>query len=157
MIADLIWTTVKRNISELKALDNNPRTITEEKYNKLDKSIGDVGNFKPLVADFDLTILGGNQRLRALISNGFTEVEVSVPSRPLTEHERQRIVILDNIHAGEFDMDILANEFDEELLVELDFDLPDTDLSNDDLIEPKPAQPKTVTCPHCGTEFNPKS
>lgn len=125
-MADLIWHTEVVDIDSLKLLDNNPRTITEDKFSQLDNSIGELGNLKPLIGDFDKqTILGGNQRYKALKSNGFTQVEVSFPSRKLTRKEREKIIILDNIHGGLFDMDILANEFELETLQELDFDLTD--------------------------------
>lgn len=125
------WTTKKIKISELKPLKNNPRKIEDEEYNKLDRSVGDLGNFKPLIVDFDLTIIGGNQRYEVLKSNGFEEVEVSVPERKLKKKEKDKIVLLDNLHSGEFDMDLLASDFAEAIEdLELDFDFEETDFSD---------------------------
>lgn len=112
---DLTWHTEKRKVSELKLLENNPRIISNSDLEKLKNDISSVGNFKPLVCDLDLTILGGNQRMRVINRTGEEEVEVSMPNRKLTENEKKKIIILDNEHRGEFDLDILKKEFMEEL------------------------------------------
>lgn len=125
MANDLKWTTKTVKLSELKGLDNNPRTVTDEKFNKLDASIGELGNFRPLVVDHDLTVLGGNQRYKVLSSNGYEEVEVTVPTRKLSKRERELVVLHDNVHAGEFDFEMLAAEFDADILAELDIELPE--------------------------------
>lgn len=114
------WHTETRKISELKQWESNPRTITDEEYGKLKESIGDLGNFEPLVINVDGTVLAGNQRLRVHLERGDQEVEVSVPERELTEQEIKKIGLISNRHSGEWDMDKLANEF-EDVLTELDF------------------------------------
>ena len=119
------WTTKKVKVSDLTLLDNNPRTITEHEIKRLVKSLKDNGNFKPIIVNKDLTVLGGNQRLRALQSIGITEVLASVPEKQLTEKEVKRIVLLDNDHNGEFDISALANEFEDAIRdIEMDFSLP---------------------------------
>lgn len=115
------WHTETRKISELKQWESNPRTITDEEYGKLKESIGDLGNFEPLVINVDGTVLAGNQRLRVHLERGDQEVEVSVPERELTEQEIKKIGLISNRHSGEWDMDKLANEF-EDVLTELGFD-----------------------------------
>lgn len=136
----MIWHTEVRKISELKNWEGNPRTISEESYKTLKKSIGDLGNFEPLVINIDGTVLAGNQRLRVHKEQGDTEVEVSVPERELTEEEIKKIGIISNRHSGEWDMDKLANEF-EDVLEELGFDdlMPEVelDVKEDDYEEPE--------------------
>jgi len=136
----MIWHTEIRKISELKNWEDNPRTISEESYKTLKKSIGDLGNFEPLVINIDGTVLAGNQRLRVHKEQGDTEVEVSVPERELTEEEIKKIGIISNRHSGEWDMDKLANEF-EDVLEELGFDdlMPEIelDVKEDDYEEPE--------------------
>lgn len=136
----MIWHTEIRKISELKNWESNPRTISEESYKTLKKSIGDLGNFEPLVINIDGTVLAGNQRLRVHKEQGDTEVEVSVPERELTEEEIKKIGIISNRHSGEWDMDKLANEF-EDVLEELGFDdlMPEVelDVKEDDYEEPE--------------------
>lgn len=115
------WHTETRKISELKNWENNPRTITSDSYKELKESIDDLGNFEPLVINIDGTVIAGNQRLRVHIERGDKEVEVSVPERELTEQEIKKIGLISNRHSGEWDMDKLANEF-EDVLEELGFD-----------------------------------
>ena len=123
------WHTETRKISELKNWESNPRTISKEAYQELKESIDDLGNFEPLVVNVDGTVIAGNQRLRVHIENGDSEVEVSVPERELTEEEIKKIGLISNRHSGEWDMDKLANEF-EDVLEELGFDdlMPEVEL-----------------------------
>lgn len=115
------WHTETRKISELKNWKDNPRTITEEAFNELLSSIDDLGNFEPLVVNTDGTVLAGNQRLEVARRLHQEEVEVSIPERKLTNEEIKKIGLISNRHSGEWDMDKLANEF-EDMLEELGFD-----------------------------------
>lgn len=144
----MIWHTETRKISELKNWEDNPRTISKEAYQELKESIDDLGNFEPLVVNVDGTVIAGNQRLRVHIENGDSEVEVSVPERELTEEEIKKIGIISNRHSGEWDMDKLANEF-EDVLEELGFDdlMPEVelDVEEDDYEEPEDLEIKVKT------------
>ncbi len=141
------WHTETRKISELKNWESNPRVISEESYKELKESIGSLGNFEPLVINIDGTVLAGNQRLRVAKERGDKEVEVSVPERELTEQEIKKIGIISNRHSGEWDMDKLANEF-EDILEELGFDdlLPEVELEvkEDDYEEPEDLETTVV-------------
>ena len=143
----MIWHTEIRKISELKNWESNPRTISEESYKKLKESIEDLGSFEPLVVNIDGTVLAGNQRLRVHKERGDKEVEVSVPERELTEEEIKKIGLISNRHSGEWDMDKLANEF-EDILEELGFDdlLPEVELEvkEDDYEEPEDLETTVV-------------
>lgn len=136
----ITWSTEKRKISELKNWDKNPRTISQESFDNLLSSVDELGNFEPLVINTDGTIIAGNQRLRVAQALLQEEVEVSVPNRKLTEKEIKKIGLISNRHSGEWDMDILANEF-QDILEELEFDdlLPEPELvvEEDDYEEPE--------------------
>jgi DNA modification methylase len=136
----LTWHTEKRKVSELRLLENNPRTITKEGFEKLKKDIDELGQFRPLVCDTDLTVLGGNQRKRVADLSGDVEIEVSLPSRKLSEGEKKKVIVLDNEHRGEFDMDILANDY-QDILKELDFSNlmpePVIEVNEDDYEQPE--------------------
>lgn len=134
------WHTEIRKVSDLKNWEDNPRTITAEALKELEKNINDLGNFEPLVINTDGTVIAGNQRLRLALDKGQKEIEVSVPERELTEEEIKKIGVISNRHSGEWDMDKLANEF-EDVLNDLGFDdlLPDIELevNEDDYEEPE--------------------
>jgi len=153
----IVWHTEKRKVSELKLLENNPRTITKEGFEKLKKDISELGQFRPLVCDTDLTVLGGNQRKRVAYLTGDTEIEVSLPSRKLSKEEKKKVIILDNEHRGEFDIDILANGFEDilkelqiERLLPLDIDFDDIGSTAD---RRENFKDMDVTCPKCGEVF----
>ncbi len=134
------WHLEKKKVSELKNWKKNPRTITPEALEELEKSVNALGNFEPLVINTNGTVIAGNQRLRLETKKGNNEVDVYVPERELTEEEIKKIGVISNRHSGDWDMDILANEF-EDILKELNFDdlLPDLvmEVNEDDYEEPE--------------------
>ena len=109
------WHTEVRKIEELKEWAENPRTISDKDLEELVSSVGDIGNFDPLVINTDGTVIAGNQRLKAVKKLKQTEIEVSVPDRKLTKREVKKIGIISNRHSGEWDMDKLAEGFDDVL------------------------------------------
>ena len=111
-MTDIIWTQTTRKISELKPYDKNPRRISKGQYQRLVDSIKQTGYNNRLLINTDNTVAAGHQRLKALTELGFVEIDVLVPSRILTEQEFNRVLVSDNIQLGEFDMDILANHFE---------------------------------------------
>lgn len=119
------WECRKVKLKDILPNSKNPRTITKEKFERLKKKIEDVGFHSPIKVDNEGVILGGNQRYAALMDMGAGELEVPVmyPLFQLTEKERQEIIITDNISDGEWDMDMLANEFEIEDLAEWGLDL----------------------------------
>ena len=108
----------KIHISEIKPNEHNPRDITEDKFAKLVKSIQDFPQMlevRPLVIDEDNVVLGGNMRLKALQKAGVTEVPVEQVIN-WTEEQKKEFIIKDNIGYGEWDWDMLANEWDKDEL-----------------------------------------
>ena len=90
----------------------NPRTITGEKFKKLVKSIQEFPEMleaRPIVVGQDGVVLGGNMRLAAAHEAGLREVPVKTVD--WTEQQRQEFVIKDNLSYGEWDFDILANQW----------------------------------------------
>lgn len=149
---ELKWQTKIIKINKLKSLDNNPRSITKENKDLLSKDIDNLGIFKPLIADKDLVIIGGNKRFNEYKNKGFDNVEVSIPNRDLTEKERKEIVILDNKHRGSFDIDILMDEY-EETIKDLGFNdvLPDFEEKQFEEFNRLDKKKKNI-CPKCGYE-----
>lgn len=119
------WECRKVKLSSIMPNTKNPRRISQEKFDRLKKKIEEVGFHSPIKVDNDGIILGGNQRYAALMDMGMGELEVPVmfPLFQLTEKERQEIIITDNVSDGEWDMDMLANEFEMEDLADWGLDL----------------------------------
>jgi hypothetical protein len=108
------WTEITVKTHELKPLSNNPRKITQEKLEFLKSSIDELGYIDRVVIDHDGTVLSGNQRIKVINED---QIKVLKPSRALTDKERNQVVLRLNKHQGEWDFDLLANEFDiDELL-----------------------------------------
>ena len=124
---------VKR--SEVKVNPNNPRIIKDNKFKKLIKSVEDLPQMlemRPIIVDEDMVILGGNMRYQACVRAGITEVPVIQYTK--AEHEKtgtkksyeevcQEIVIKDNVGFGEWNWDILGNEWDNVKLGEWGLDV----------------------------------
>ena len=110
--------TEKVKISEIHANKNNPRIIKDDKFRKLVKSIQDFPQMleiRPIVVDEDNIVLGGNMRLKACKEAGLKEVYI-VKAEGLTELQKDEFIVKDNIGFGEWDWDMLANEWESELL-----------------------------------------
>jgi len=113
------------SIKKLKPNPANPRTIKDDKFHKLVKSVKDFPQMleiRPIVVNDQLEVLGGNMRLRACIEAGMKEVTI-IRASELTEDQQRRFIVVDNVGFGEFDMDALANEWDAEELQEWGVDL----------------------------------
>jgi len=129
-------------ITDLKGNEDNPRYIRDEKFQKLVKSIKEfpkMMELRPIVIDADGTVLGGNMRLKALQELKYKEVPDEWVKRAddLTDDEKRRFIIEDNVGFGEWDWDILANEWDEAKLEEWGLDTwqPTTDVNLDEFFE----------------------
>lgn len=124
---------MKVAISKIKSNPDNPRIIKDDKFKQLVKSIKDFPQMlelRPIVVDSDMVVLGGNMRLKACIEAGLKEVDILVADQ-LTEDQKKEFIIKDNVGFGEWDWDMLANEWDNELLSEWGLDLPGFDLNAD--------------------------
>ena len=119
------WECRKVKLSDIIPNDHNPRKISKDKFERLKKKIEEVGFHNPIKVDNDGIILGGNQRYHALVEMGAGDLEVPVmfPLFKLTKKERQEIIITDNVSDGEWDMEMLANEFEIPDLIDWGLDL----------------------------------
>jgi len=116
----------KVKISEVKNNPKNPRLIKDDKFRKLVKSIQEFPQMlelRPIVVDENNIVLGGNMRLKACKEAGLKEVYI-VKADNLTELQKDEFIVKDNVGFGEWDWDMLANEWDTEKLDEWGLDLP---------------------------------
>jgi len=142
----------KVNIAAIKPNEENPRFITDAKFKKLVKSIKEFPEMletRPLVVDENMVVLGGNMRLKALKSSGVFEVPIHQVTG-WSKKQKQEFIIKDNVGYGEWDYDILANEWSVDSLIDwgLDlppmFDEPEPEATDDDYTEPDNMQVDVV-------------
>jgi hypothetical protein len=120
-------------LSEIKANPNNPRLIKDDKFKKLVKSLESFPEMmekRPIVCvtdvDGKLYPLGGNMRLKALIELKYKDIPDSwvTMADEWTEEQRREFLIKDNVGFGEWDWDMIANEWDAEQVEEWGLDVP---------------------------------
>ena len=125
---------MKLEINKLKQNKANPRIIKDKKFKKLIKSIKEFPEMlelRPIVVAEDMTILGGNMRYKACIDAGLKEVPVTI-AKGLTDAQKQEFIVKDNVGFGEWEWDMLANEWDSVQLAEWGLDVWE---NQDDVIE----------------------
>ncbi|TDB64402.1 ParB N-terminal domain-containing protein [Arundinibacter roseus] len=110
-----LFVTQRVAISELVPHVKNPRKIKATEKQKLWERIQKFGMIGIPVRDADNTLLSGNQRCEVLASHGLGDyvIDVRTAVRKLTEQELREVMMIENSHAGEFDMEVLKAEFDE--------------------------------------------
>jgi len=111
-------------ISKVKPNESNPRFIKDNKFKKLVKSIKEFPEMlklRPIVVNKDMVVLGGNMRLKACKEAGLKEVYI-LKADELTDEQQQEFIVKDNVGFGEWDWDILANEWDIKQLEEWGLD-----------------------------------
>lgn len=109
-----LFRTEKVRVADLVPSVKNPRKIKAEEKRKLWERLQKFGLISIPVRDFDGTILGGKQRCELMMQYGMgeTEIDVRCATRKLTEEELREVMIIENHHAGDWDMEQLRKEFD---------------------------------------------
>ena len=127
--------SIKTKISEVKLNPNNPRLIKDDNFKKLVQSIKDFPemlDIRPIVVNADMVILGGNMRFKACKEAGLKEVPIIIADN-LNEEQQREFLIKDNVSGGEWDFEMLANEWDVEQLEDWGLDVGGFDLDSDEL------------------------
>ena len=150
------WHLEARKLSNLKFNPKNPRRLSRNAAAHLTISLEKFGLSEKPIINLDDQIIGGHQRVKLLKKLRYTNVECWVPNRMLEETEVEELLIRLNKNNGEFDDDMLANEFDALNLLEWGFsenELLGLDIDLDEG-EKKKKEKKIQTCPKCGEEFS---
>lgn len=116
---------MKVKINSIQSNLKNPRIIKDNKFKKLVKSIKDFPEMlelRPIVVDENNLILGGNMRYKACIEAGLKEVYIKV-AKGLTLEQKQEFIIKDNVGFGEWEWNILGNEWNSVQLSEWGLDV----------------------------------
>ena len=166
-MSDITWTNERRKLSDLVPWPRNPRQIRQDQAKRLNESLADFAQVETIAIGPENEIYNGHQRLNVWAAEHGPDFEVAVrvSSRELSEKERERLTVL--LHkgaAGEWDFDILANEFELDELLEWGFSELDLQIAGalvpdfepvDESEQPRLDQKAPVTCPECGHEFVP--
>jgi len=128
------------NIKKIKVNPNNPRIIKDAKFKKLVKSIKEFPEmlqFRSVLVNEDNVILGGNMRYRACVEAGHKQIPVQkytkdfhLTTDAFLNHKKSyleicdEIIIKDNSSFGEWDWDILANNYEPTELENWGVDVP---------------------------------
>lgn len=124
--------TVNIDPKKLKFNEDNPRKISPAKLEKLVNSIREFPKMleiRPIVVDDSGMVLGGNMRLKAVLKLKMKSVPVVYASE-LSEEEKRRFIVEDNVGFGEWDFDLLKLQYSNVELDSWGVDLPE--IKNDD-------------------------
>jgi len=133
---------MKLKITDIKPNPVNPRFIKGDSFNKLVESIKqfpEMLEVREIVVNTDHVILGGNMRYKAAKAAGIKELPVKIVD--WSEDKQREFIIKDNVSGGEWDWDLLANEWNTDDLEEWGLELPKI---------PEFIEPETHECPDCG-------
>ena len=123
----------KIEINKLKAATYNPRQISTKQYKDLKESITKFGLVDPIIVNKCYTIIGGHQRYKICKDLDYKDIGCIILD--LNKEQERELNIRLNKNTGEFDMDILANEFDIDQLVDWGFKHIDLDINIDKITE----------------------
>jgi len=136
----------KVNINNIFPNPVNPRIIKDFKFKKLVKSIKEFPEMlklRPIVVNSEMGILGGNMRYKACKEVGLKEVYI-IKADNLTDNQIEQFIIKDNVGFGQWDWDMLANQWDTQLLsdwgldvLELEENFDEGEISEEDNVNEK--------------------
>jgi hypothetical protein len=89
-----------------------------------------MATLRPLVVDENMTVLGGNMRLKAMQELKWKEVPIVV-AEGLTDAQKDEFVIKDNVGFGDWNWEQLANEWNAEELTRWGLDIPNYSFGHD--------------------------
>lgn len=150
---------MKLDINKIKPNPNNPRTIKDDNFKKLVQSLKDfpeMAEVREVVVNKDHVILGGNMRFKAMQEAGWTEIPVKIVD--WSEEKQREFIIKDNVSGGDWDWDLIANEWDIEELNDWGLDLPSWDSdqnvdTNKEIDAEGLLSENAIECPRCKFEF----
>jgi hypothetical protein len=125
------------NKGQIEGLPKNPRLIKDEKFNKLKKSLEDNPEMlylrELLVYEHEskFVIIGGNMRYFAAKELGYSEMPCKIIPKETPIENLRAYTIKDNASFGEYDWDMLANEWESEDLNNWGVDIPGIENEDD--------------------------
>jgi hypothetical protein len=129
-------TNLHTNTGQIPGVPANPRFIKDEPYEKLKKSIQDdpeMLDLRELIVypypgkKGHYVIIGGNMRYRICKELGYKDMPTKIIPEDTPPEKLRAYLIKDNVAFGDWDIDLLANEWENEELADWGVDLPDFD------------------------------
>ena len=109
---------ISKDIDSLIFAEYNPRQLTKEQYKHLKDSIDRFGLVDPIIVnknkDRKNIIVGGHQRVK--VAKDMNIKEVPVLEIDLTYDRERELNVRLNKNTGEWDYDVLINNFEEDIL-----------------------------------------
>ncbi|MFO7745453.1 MAG: DNA methyltransferase [Psychroflexus sp.] len=139
----IIWTLETKSIDSLIKNPKNPRFINKKQQKELKTSINKFGLCQPIVIQPSGQIIGGHQRVESAKQLGIDELDVYIPSRELDPKEFEELSIRLNRNLGDWDYDILANEWESDELLTWGFEDKDFEIEVEEIeptLEPEDEQ-----------------
>lgn len=123
-----------KDINSLKPDENNPRFHPVDNIGMIEDSLEQFGPMRSIVIDEDDNIIAGNGTIEAAKHNGIKKILVidapddaivAVRKKGLTEDQKKKYKVYDNAttDSSEWDLEVLAMEYDEAFLVSLNISL----------------------------------
>lgn len=150
------WHIETRDISSLRPYHKNARFMTESNAAHLKTSIKKFGLIDKPIINTDGTIVGGHQRIN-IFKKGRKTIECWVPDKTLDEKEIEELNIRLNKNTGDWDWDILANQWELEEMCSWGFApeefLGKPQFPDEEENSPEKKKKKKKACPNCGHEY----
>jgi ParB-like chromosome segregation protein Spo0J len=172
-----LYKTVMVPVDKLVLDDTNPRTVSDDKFDALKRSMIKEPDFikvRPIIANTfegrEFVVIGGNQRLKA--ARALKMASVPVVFVHVDRNKETEWNLKDNIPTGDWDRSMLADQLTKlhseeydlsgigfsglELTDYMQLDMTPSDPSNDPDFKgttPRSKKPIQATCPDCGKEF----
>lgn len=145
---------VNVKISDLNPAEYNPRELTKKQHDDLKSSLEIFGMVEPIVVNSHPTrkniVVGGHQRLRVWSALGNDTIPCAYVNCDLQKEKQLNIRL--NRNGGQWDWDLLANNFDAEELVKWGFDADE--VLQDLLDEDEDEKPEVEFSEYIGESHN---
>ncbi len=149
---------VEYKCKDLIGAEYNPRELTEKQYTDLKDSLLRFGVVDPVLVNINEDrkniIIGGHQRKRVWEELG--NKTIPCVELDLTLDQERELNVRLNKNTGQFDMDALANYFDQDELIDwgfesFEFGMEDFDIDEIGTDESKKDNNSKEVCEHCGS------
>lgn len=129
---------VQRRVGDLTLDFGNPRKIKKQKREELEESLDHHGDFGIIVINEKNQVIGGNQRVSIMQRKNPDEVIYCKMLVDFTVAEQKYVNIKLNSHAGEFDLEAIADWTADLIDFKLDFDKPQKPLDERSIKDMEP-------------------